>query len=128
MGLDVFISHTRTSTPEAKKLAAALRSRGLSPRVDGEDLPDGREWRVATRGALDASRAIVFLIEPRKEPGRHVRDEWSEALEAGWAQPSKRLIPVLIEDAEVPAFLYDRRAPSLAHPGARRAPIRPIHL
>ena len=110
MASEVFISHTPTSTPVAKKLAAALRARGVSPWVDGEHVPTGTEWRGTVRKALDASRAVVFLIDPRREPGSRVRDEWSEALEASWAEPSKRLIPLLIGDAKAPAFLKDRYA------------------
>lgn len=110
MTSDVFISHSRTSTPAAKKLADALRARGVSPWLDGEQVMPGGAWRGTIRNALDSSRAIVFLIEPRREPGSQTRDEWSEALEAAWAEPSKRLIPLLIGDAEPPPFLKDRHA------------------
>ena len=110
MGSDIFISHSPTGAPTAKKLADALRAHGVSSWLDGEHVTAGVEWRSTIRKALDDSRAIVFLIDPTSEPGSRVRDEWSEALEAAWEEPTKRLIPLLIGDAEAPSFLKDRHA------------------
>jgi hypothetical protein len=110
MAWDVFISHSRASAPEVRKLADALRAHGLSTWWDGESLTAGQDWGETIKDALAASRAIVFVIEPGREPGRELRNEWSEALEAAWAQPGKRLIPLLLADAKVPPFLQNRRA------------------
>jgi hypothetical protein len=110
MALDVFISHSRSNAREAKKLADALRAHGLSTWVDAESVAPGQDWSGTIRGALQASRAVVFLIDPTGEPGSALRDEWSEALEAAWAQPDKRLIPLLLGDAQAPVFLRDRRS------------------
>ena len=116
MAWDVFISHSRASAPEVRKLADALRAHGLSTWWDGESLTAGQDWGETIKDALAASRAIVFVIEPGREPGRELRNEWSEALEAAWAQPGKRLIPLLLADAKVPPFLQDWPALRIGEP------------
>jgi hypothetical protein len=110
MAVDVFISHAPASMPEARKLADALRAHGLSTWVDGDNVMPGQDWHATLKDVLEASRAIVFLIEPGREPGTALRNEWSEALQAAWARPGKHLIPLLLEDAQAPPFLQDRRA------------------
>ena len=110
MAPEVFISHAPTSAKTAKKLAEVLRARGVSAWSNVELPLNGGQWRSVTRKALEASQAIIFVIEPRREPGSRVRDEWSEALLASWSEPSKRLVPLLIGDAEAPAFLKIRHA------------------
>jgi len=107
---DVFISHSRASTEAAKMFADALRARGVSPWLDEENIVVGHNLVATIHDALNASRAVVFLIEPERVPSPWVRSEWSAALESAWAQPNKRLIPILMEGAAPPPFLRTRNA------------------
>ena len=108
MPSDVFISHSRASAKSAKKLAEALRKQGLSPWLADEQLSPGQELQATIRDAIQSSRAVILLVEPEREPSPRVHSEWSAALESAWAQPNKRLIPILIDGAQPPPFLRTR--------------------
>ena len=110
MPSDVFISHSRASAKSAKKLAEALRRQGLSPWLAEEQLAPGQNWQTTIRESLHASRAVVLLVEPEREPGPWVHFEWSAALESATAKPNKRLIPILMDGAQPPPFLRTRHA------------------
>jgi hypothetical protein len=70
----------------------------------------GQDFREEIERALRRARGVVFLIDPGWKRQPRLQNYWSSVLEGAWENPRKRLIPVLIEDAEAPAFLRDRAA------------------
>jgi hypothetical protein len=106
--MHVFISHPHSEKQTAKRLAEALQLHGISTWLDTGDLSHGDDLQIQIEHVLRAASVILFLIAPGQEANRWQEREWSIALEASWEDPNKRLIPLLLGDAEPPAFLRDR--------------------
>jgi len=66
--------------------------------------------------AIDAAPAIVIMIDAGHRPDVHQQMAWSAALEADWQDPGKKLIPLLLGEAEVPSFLAGRPALRVREP------------
>ncbi|HKI05172.1 MAG TPA: toll/interleukin-1 receptor domain-containing protein [Thermoanaerobaculia bacterium] len=103
--MDVFISHSAADRKWALKLNQALVASGLTTWLDEEQIVPGTSWRSAIHEAIQVADDIVVLLGPRRTASGFERYEWQAALEAIWLDPAKRLIPVLLKDAELPAFV-----------------------
>ena len=110
MSYDVFISHSSDNKLIADKLANDLRTRRLTVWIDTENLKYGFPWREAIEEALKDSKAIVLMLDEKNKKNSYEQDEWSMVLEATWADPNKRIIPLLLGNAKIPSFLYDYQA------------------
>jgi hypothetical protein len=107
---DVFLSCSPESRQHAEALSQALQRRGISTWLDIKDLKAGTPWEEQIRRAMEAARIIAFLIDPKSGPSMYQEREYMAALEFSWADKSKLLLPVVIGEAGIPAFLRDRMA------------------
>ena len=112
MANPVFISYRRSDTTgEAGRLADALESLLGAACVfrDADDIPAGEDFEVVLKRELAETGVVVVLIgkqwlteltrrHTRPEPD-FVRIEIATALRLG-----KRVIPVLLQGAELPSF------------------------
>jgi len=110
MSFDVFISHSSDNKLIAEKLAKNLRTHGIPVWIDTEKLKPGCPWREAIEDALKDSKAIVLILDEKTKKTSYEQDDWSMALEATWADPKKRIIPILLGNAKLPDFLFDYQA------------------
>ena len=93
---EVFISYSRTDTKTMRRLAEALRNRGLTVWVDNEKLTPGNPaWEHEIEKAILACRAVVAVLSPESKRSEWVRRELSFA-----EQHNKRIFPVLIRGDE----------------------------
>ncbi len=101
----IFLSHSHAD----RKLAAALRERleveGLRVISFDEDPGTAIGWHRKLEVAIRSASAILLLFNSRGKADDPQRITWRLALEAVWADSSKRLIPILLQDAELPAFV-----------------------
>jgi len=106
---DVFLSYPSSYRQHAEALAKELQALGISTWLDVKDLAPGMPWEEEMRKAIGDARLIVFLVESRSpdSPAEKVQREYWAALEHSWSDSAKSLLPVLIGDAEPPAFLRD---------------------
>ncbi len=106
--MDVFISYRRSADARdlASNLAKVLGERGVSASFDEQPLKGRESWSSTTieRAVRDADN-ILLLIDTGGEPSEFQESEWRTALEAVWTNPRKRLIPLLIGNAELPTFV-----------------------
>ena len=104
---DVFISHNSLDKPAVRVLAARLRSRGLLPFVDEDDLPPGRPFQRELEARIIGMKAAAVVV------GKSGMGPWhrleQEALLQEFANSSRPVIPVILEDCEgkpaLPLFL-----------------------
>lgn len=101
--MQVFLSYSHADKSLAAKLRRSLEERGLSFNSPGANAGDS--WRQQLEGAIRTSDAILLLLSPRQRIDEQQQLTWRLALEAVWADPAKRLIPILLQDAELPAFV-----------------------
>jgi hypothetical protein len=114
---DIFISYASEDRDRAEVLAAALEARGWSVWWD-RTIPPGKTFDEVIEEALDASSCVIVLWSQAAVASRWVRAEAGEGLKRGI------LIPVLIEDVELPLAFRQIHAAGLidwqgepAHPG-----------
>jgi len=101
----VFLSYSAADRRFAERLRDELARKGVSVWIDTEQLVSGRSWRQEIENAIRSVDDILILVSPRDADATQ-RLTWSEALEAAWKDPRKRLIPVLLGGAAVPPFVY----------------------
>jgi hypothetical protein len=107
--VDVFISHAAEDSEEARKIAYALRARGLSTWMDVENIQPGQEWADEIEKVIRTSRVIVPIIGSSTKPRGRISREWSSILEHAWENPDLPILPVILDDVDPPNFLRDRR-------------------
>jgi TIR domain len=100
---DVFISYAREDTALARRLAAELEREGLSVWLDSFAIMPGERVQDSIGRAVAAASLFVLLVSGA--PSEWVRHEWSLLLARTWEDPGVRIVPVVIDDAELPTFL-----------------------
>ncbi|HYD89380.1 MAG TPA: TIR domain-containing protein [Vitreimonas sp.] len=92
---DVFISYAREDREHAQRIAHGLASIGLDPFWDNE-IPPGQTWADYIEGKLSGCKAAIVLWSAHSTRSQSVREE------ARIARDKSRLIPVLIENVQLP--------------------------
>lgn len=112
---DVFISHPFVEKagvrehflPELKKV---LKEEGFSLWVDDDQLASGANWSETIQDAMESSRVVVLVLEPKPKRERQANPranvQWeAAALETLWSDPKKRIIPLVSGDVRIPSDL-----------------------
>lgn len=105
----VFLSHGLADAELARSLASELERSGIEARTLGDVAP-GVEVSAAVHKALDAASVYIVIVSKDSEHSPYARFELSEILKHCWKDASKRIIPVVVGQAEVPGALRDRQA------------------
>lgn len=113
---DVFVSYSHQDRELAEKLVRELNAHQISTFCAAESLEPGVNWQREIEQAIKTADAVVVLVSARHDPDPHQQFEWSTALETEWENPGKRLIPLLLRDAELPSFLSNRQALRIIDP------------
>jgi endonuclease G len=93
--VDVFISYARTDEEIAKNVAETLRSEGFEVWFDSS-IYAGANWNSLLMSTLSSAKAVVVLWSHRS-----VKRPWVHK-EAKIAMDTRRLVPVKIDDCELP--------------------------
>ena len=104
---DVFLAHNGVDKPAVRRLADALRDRGLHPWLDEEQLRPGQRWGPALETAINTARSAAVIV------GEDGLGPWEKVEMWGCLEQSvKRKMPVLpvllpgdYEQPELPLFL-----------------------
>lgn len=101
----VFITYSADGRRWAEKLAAALKAEGIATWTDFENLSPGQDWHQQVEQALESADIYLYVLgsRPHRDPAQD--RQWQSALVRSWNDPAKRIIPVLIGQAEAPPFL-----------------------
>jgi formylglycine-generating enzyme required for sulfatase activity len=103
----IFISHITEDKPRVREVNRRLRDRGYRTWID-EDLLGGQEWDEQIQRAMDKAEAvIVFLSSHAVKKESYYQEEIEWALRRQAQQPEGKifLIPVLLEECELPRNL-----------------------
>ena len=92
---DIFISYKREEQPIAKKLADALQKKGWTVWWDPEVLTGERFHDIIDK-ELKESKCVVVLWSKLSVESENVKDE------ATYALKRKKLVPITIEDVDLP--------------------------
>jgi hypothetical protein len=88
----------------------------------------GSDWKADIAKAASESQGFVILVGLRSEEDRRQQVEWQTILESDWDRvPPRPMIPVLLGDFVLPAFLADTVV--LRAEGANNLPVdRILHM
>jgi hypothetical protein len=95
-----FLSYSRVNKEFAIKLARGLRGAGYPIWFDQFDIPTGSRWDDEVEGALRDCSIFMIILTPAAIASENVKDEIGYAIDHG-----KRILPVLLEDCDVPLRL-----------------------
>jgi len=100
--MEAFLSYSSADKKLAERLRKELTKDGLSVWRDESIAPD-EKWQRRVEKAIHSSDSILVLVGNRVDEPQQFT--WRVALEAVWKDPSKRLVPILLRGAELPAFV-----------------------
>lgn len=101
----VFISHSMADGPVVDRIATALRDLRYPVWYAETDLPAGELIVSRVSDALADSDAMVVVLSQRSSRSRWVEFEVNAAMAAKLSGRDVTVVPVLIEDCEIPASL-----------------------
>ena len=121
---DIFVSYATEDRERVRPLVEVLEAEGWSIFWDRE-IPPGRSWDDVIQETLDEAQCVVAVWTRHSVESRWVKIEAMEGLER------EILVPVVLDDAEIPiAFrrtqAADLRDPSPANPELDRF-LRAVH-
>lgn len=106
---DVFVSYHSGDGKWVDALVADLKGRDISVWLDRDQIRPGDLFIKTLEDALAAVRCVVVIISPGSLQSTWVQEEFHRALTLiNTRGGDRRLIPVLIDDAEPPGFLANR--------------------
>jgi TIR domain-containing protein len=103
----VFVSHSSKDKPFVKKLVEELRKRPLNVWVDETELKVGDSIVSKISEGLKETDYLVVVLSKASVSSRWVQEELNAALASQLAGKGV-VLPVLIEDCDVPVLLKDR--------------------
>ncbi|HEX3556935.1 MAG TPA: tetratricopeptide repeat protein [Thermoanaerobaculia bacterium] len=104
---DVFLSYSRADGKLVHRLAENLHNAGLRVFLDEWEIGPGDVVNLRLDAAILKSRNGVLCISPTALSRPWVQEEYAALLNRA-VEKKLRLIPVLLADAELPAFLATR--------------------
>lgn len=106
MTRDVFISYSSENRDVANRIAQDLANSGFHVFYD-KDLVPGEAWGPRLEQQLRGAKYILVLLSPS-----YVRSPWArkelEAAALSESEGEARIVPVLVQDTEIPAFLSSK--------------------
>ena len=104
----VFLSYAHEDRAVAEHIAESLRARSLEVWFDQWELAAGDSISHKIRQTLEASDFLVVLLSPGSVRSKWFQFEVSVALERELQDRAVTVLPVLIEDCEIPPALAGR--------------------
>jgi hypothetical protein len=101
----VFLSYSRSDAQIVDKIADDLQKEGFDLWFDRQNLVTGENWQVQIEKAITESSFIIVFISKNSLQSKWVQTEYRAAFEHQRRAGGTRLIPVLLEKAELPVFL-----------------------
>lgn len=104
-GKRLFLSHSSKDKDFANCLYADLVEQGHTPWLDERDIKAGASIPAEIQKGLAAADYVLVLLSPHSVDSQWVRAEWETLF---WDEMNTRkikVIPLLIEDCEIPPFL-----------------------
>jgi hypothetical protein len=104
----VFVSHSARDKPFARKLVKALRGHNLHVWIDEQELQVGYSIVSGVSEGLRNAGYVVAVLSKASVASRWVQAELNATLMEELSGKGVVVLPVLIEDCELPTLLRDR--------------------
>ncbi len=104
----VFISHSHNDKPFVRRLVDDLRRASLHVWLDEQELATGDSVVAKVSEGLKDSEYFVAVLSHSSMQSKWVQAELNAALSEQFSGKGTAVLPVLIEDVDIPLFLKDR--------------------
>ncbi len=108
MPTTVFISHNSKDKRFARRLAADLKARGLSPWLDEDKLRPGDSLIGRLESAIDEVDYMIVVLSPDSVGSRWVQEEVRMAMYNAIMGKQIIVVPVLYKTCKTPGFLREK--------------------
>jgi len=107
---DVFLSYHSGDRPWVMQLGSALKSKGIRVWIDQERILPGDHFVTALQHGLECCAYVALAVSLEALNSSWVQDEYQRALTLSNSSGRElRLIPLLLEELELPGFLANRQ-------------------
>jgi SAM-dependent methyltransferase len=107
---DVFLSYKSCDSDWVEVLKNALVKAGIKVWLDKDNIRPGDLFVDALEKGLEASKTIIIVVSPEAINSGWVKEEYCRAVVLTVeGEQSRRIIPVLLRNAELPGFLKTRQ-------------------
>lgn len=103
----VFLSYARSDAQIVDKIANDLQKEGFDLWFDRRNLIAGQNWQNQIEKAITEAAFVIVFISQNSLQSKWVQEEYRVAFERQQRAGGTRLIPVLLEKVELPAFLSE---------------------
>jgi hypothetical protein len=104
----IFLSYSSMDKPFVEKLAEDLKRGGVDVWFDLFEMKIGDSLIAKIKAGINQSDYIGVILSPRSVNSTWVREELNMAIAQEIASQSIKVLPILIENCEIPTFLRDK--------------------
>jgi hypothetical protein len=101
----VFFSYARADAAAVDRIANDLRSQGVELWIDRDNIVAGEEWLPQIEAAISQAEFMLVFISEASLQNQWVQREYEAAFQNQSKAGGTRLIPVLLEQVQLPSFL-----------------------
>ena len=101
----VFISHNHEDKHFVRRLGADLAAAGASPWIDEAEINIGDSLIAKVSAAIDTMDYFAAVLSPRSVSSAWMQQELEQALTTQLASRRVKVLPILFEKCDIPAFL-----------------------
>jgi hypothetical protein len=126
----VFLSYSRADQGSVMQVYDLLEKAGGKPWIDRRNIPGGAQWRMLIERQMRRSKnVLVFLTDHSVKTGGYFWMEMEVAVSlAEHRRGESFLIPLKLEDCQLPEVLIPYNAISLHGPGGRERLLEALGL
>ena len=97
---EIFVSYSREDQAQVFPIVEKLRERGLNIWIDQEGIHGAKLWSQEIVNAIESSKVFILFASTKAFVSKNVTKELALASES-----DKHILPVFLEDAEIPAAM-----------------------
>jgi hypothetical protein len=122
----VFICHSHADKPFARKLAVALAGNGFRVWIDEAEIRVGESLIGKIESGISGVTHLLVLLSKASVQSAWCREELRMALSRQIGGKGIRVLPLLLEDCDLPGFLQEKKYADLRDPKQFEASLREI--
>jgi 5'-deoxynucleotidase YfbR-like HD superfamily hydrolase len=107
--VSVFLSHSSKDKAFVRRLNNDLKSHSVDTWVDEENIPFGASIPEEIQKGLNKANVLLVFLSEHSVASRWVTNEWQTKFFQQVNQRRIIVVPVLINDCQIPPFLSDKR-------------------
>lgn len=105
----VFLCHSSSDKPFTRQLALALAGNGLKVWLDDAEIHIGESLIEKIESGISGSKYLIAVLSGNSINSRWCAEELRMAMFRQIAQKGITVLPVLIEECEIPGFLQEKK-------------------